>query len=121
MEDLVRHEGVRIERIVSTGQASPPEEWYDQNENEWVLLLSGAARLEINDDGDRTLVVLKPGDHYLLPARLKHRVDWTSPDEPTVWLAVWWSGEEKDKRKKIKVQSEIKDIDRSTYPNNCSV
>ncbi len=90
MEDLVRHDGVRIERIVSTGQASPPGFWYDQDENEWVLLLSGIARLEIEEHGERTLVVLKAGDHYLLPAHMKHRVAWTTPGEPTVWLAVWW-------------------------------
>lgn len=90
MQDLGAHDGVRFERIVSTGQCSAPDDWYDQEENEWVLLLTGSARLEINNNGDRTLIRLKPGDHYLLPAHLKHRVDWTSPDEPTVWLAVWW-------------------------------
>lgn len=92
MQDLVCRDGVRIERIVSHGQASAPDDWYDQDENEWVLLLAGAARLQIDDEGERTLVILKPGDHYLLPAHLKHRVDWTTPHEPTVWLAVWWGG-----------------------------
>lgn len=90
MVDLVKRDGVRIERIVSHGQASAPDDWYDQAEHEWVLLLAGAARLEILDQGERMLILLKPGDHYLLPARLKHRVDWTAPHEPTVWLAVWW-------------------------------
>lgn len=94
MEDIVHQDGVRIERIVSTGQASTPGDWYDQDENEWVLLLAGAARLEIDDNGQRKMHELHPGDHCLLPAHMKHRVDWTSPDEPTVWLAVWWPARE---------------------------
>ncbi|GHC08975.1 cupin domain-containing protein [Cerasicoccus arenae] len=90
MQDLVCADGIRIERIISTGQDSPPDTWYDQTENEWVLLLSGAARLEIIEtDGPRKLE-LCPGDHCFIPAHQRHRVDWTAPAQATVWLAVWW-------------------------------
>ena len=90
MEDLVCAEGVRIERIVSTGQASAPGDWYDQDENEWVLLLAGAARLDIDYGNQRRLIDLQAGDHCYLPAHRRHRVDWTDPVQATVWLAVWW-------------------------------
>jgi cupin 2 domain-containing protein len=75
---------VRIERIVSHGHASPGGFWYDQDRHEWVVVLTGAARLRFDDD----IVELKPGDFATIPAHTKHRVEWTTPDEPTVWLAV---------------------------------
>ena len=79
---------LRIERIVSHGQASPPGFWYDQAEAEWVLLLAGAARLRFADEAqDR---VLLPGDHLEIVAHRRHRVEWTDPDQPTVWLAVFY-------------------------------
>jgi len=77
---------VRIERIVSTGQASPPGFWYDQDETEWVVLLSGGAGLRF--DGESEVLELKPGDYLHIPAHARHRVEWTHPGEPTVWLAV---------------------------------
>ncbi len=76
---------VRVERIVSRGHASPPEFWYDQTEHEWVLLLKGAARLEFEDK----TVELAPGDYLDIPPHVRHRVAWTAPDEPTIWLAVF--------------------------------
>jgi cupin 2 domain-containing protein len=82
--------GLRIERIVSTGQASPPGFWYDQPQAEWVLLLHGSAGLLL--EGEAAPRRLKSGDHLLLPARLRHRVAWTDPREPTVWLAVHHGG-----------------------------
>ena len=85
---LARGEHVRVERIVSTGHASPPGFWYDQAEHEWVVVLQGEARLLV--EGDEPLT-LRPGDHLLLPAHRRHRVEWTSPDEPTVWLAVFYT------------------------------
>lgn len=88
VEALVRADRLRIERIVSTGQASPPGFWYDQHEHEWVLLLSGRAALRC--EGDEDVTELGPGDALLLPAHVRHRVEWTSPDEPTVWLAVFF-------------------------------
>ena len=87
--DLVaesRH--VRIERIVSTGQASPEGFWYDQGEDEWVVVLQGEAKLIFQESGKR--VHLRPGDHISIPAHARHRVEWTTPGEPTVWLAVFF-------------------------------
>ena len=78
--------GIRVERILSTGQASPPDFWYDQPWVEWVLLLSGSAALRFDDDPLPT--VMKPGDYVLIPAHRRHRVDWTDPEEATVWLAI---------------------------------
>ncbi len=88
-DELLRSPGVRIERIVSTGQCSPPDFWYDQNEGEWVLVLQGEARLRFEDEVEPRC--LKAGDFVNIPAHRRHRVDWTSPDEPTVWLAVFYT------------------------------
>jgi cupin 2 domain-containing protein len=82
--------GARIERIVSHGQASPPGFWYDQTDGEWVLLLSGSAALSI--EGDLQPRTLRPDDWLDLPPHCRHRVDWTAPDQPTVWLAIHYSG-----------------------------
>ena len=81
---LLEAAGVRIERIISHGHTSPEGFWYDQDQHEWVLVLQGAARLRLED----RVVDLKPGDFLHLPAHQKHRVEWTTPAEPTVWLAV---------------------------------
>jgi cupin 2 domain-containing protein len=83
---LLSAPGVRIERIVSAGQASPPDFWYDQDWAEWVLVLAGSARLQI--EGETEPRVLVPGSHANLPRRCRHRVAWTSASPPTVWLAV---------------------------------
>lgn len=83
--DLLVRRDVRIERIVSTGQATPVDTPYEQDHDEWVMLLAGAAGLWIGGEDERELV---PGDHLLIPAGVRHRVTWTSRDEPTVWLAV---------------------------------
>jgi cupin 2 domain-containing protein len=77
---------VRVERIVSQGHSSPAGFWYDQDEHEWVLVLRGAARLQFEDQS----LEMKPGDFVHIPAHQKHRVEWTSPDEQTVWLAVFY-------------------------------
>lgn len=82
---LLERPGVRIERIVSNGHTTPVDAPYDQAADEWVLLVRGAARLWLDGVGE---CVLAPGDHLLIPARCRHRVTWTSPDEPTIWLAV---------------------------------
>jgi len=82
---LLDRPGVRLERIVSTGQATPPGEWLSQAHEEWVLLLKGAAILTL--EGEAPLM-LGPGDHVLIPADLRHRVYWTDPRAPTVWLAL---------------------------------
>jgi cupin 2 domain-containing protein len=82
---LLSRPGVRIERIVSTGQATPVDAPYDQNHDEWVLLLSGAAGIWLDGADERDL---RPGDAVLIPAHCRHRVTWTAADQPTVWLAI---------------------------------
>ena len=88
IETLAENNHVRIERIVSTGHASPDGCWYDQEEHEWVVVLKGEAKL-LFKDGDEP-IHMKPGDYVNIGAGRKHRVEWTSPDEPTVWLAVFY-------------------------------
>jgi len=88
VEVIAESPHVRIERIVSTGQLSPEGSWYDQEEHEWVLILTGEAKLWIEHDPQP--IHLKPGDHIHIPAHQRHRVEWTSPDLPTVWLAVFY-------------------------------
>lgn len=83
--ELLNNPHVRLERIISTGQTTPPGEWYDQDWDEWVILLSGAAKLEFEGD---VIQELQPGDYVLLPAHCHHRVAWTAPNQTTVWLAV---------------------------------
>jgi cupin 2 domain-containing protein len=83
---LCRLRGARVERIVSTGQASPPGFWYDQASTEWVVVLSGAAGLLF--EGEDAPRVLGPGDHVAIPAHVRHRVEWTDSERETVWLAV---------------------------------
>jgi cupin 2 domain-containing protein len=87
---LQQGQGIRIERIVSKGHTSPEGFWYEQPMHEWAVLLKGAARLEFED----RVVEMGAGDSINIPARQKHRVAWTSPDEPTVWLAVHYGGGE---------------------------
>lgn len=84
--EMLRQPNVRIERIISQAQASPPDFWFDQEWGEWVLVLSGSAGVLIEGEAEaRTLV---EGDYLDIPAHTRHRVDWTDPEEPTVWLAV---------------------------------
>ncbi|MFZ4285118.1 cupin domain-containing protein [Variovorax sp. HJSM1_2] len=87
LQDILRSPHLRIERIVSLGHTSPEQGWYDQTENEWVLVLEGRGELTF-DDG-RT-VALGKGDHIHIPAHCKHRVSWTDPAQATVWLAVFY-------------------------------
>lgn len=86
-EDILRNDSVRIERIVSSGQSSPEQGWYDQDEGEWVMVLRGAARLLFEDGRE---VELDAGDFIDIPAHTKHRVSWTDPGETTIWLAVFY-------------------------------
>jgi cupin 2 domain-containing protein len=86
-EELLTRPGVRIERIVSSGQSTPPGEWMEQPRDEWVLLVAGRAGLTLEGEPPLTL---QPGDHLLIPASRRHRVDWT--ETPTVWLAVHFEG-----------------------------
>ena len=75
---------LEIKGFEAHGQASPAGFWYDQDQHEWVSVLQGAARLRFEDQ----TIELKPGDFVNIPAHKKHRVEWTTPDEPTIWLAV---------------------------------
>jgi len=88
---LVENSGVRIERIVSDGHASPDGFWYDQEENEWVLLVAGSALLSLEKESGIDRVELNPGDHILIPAHQRHRVEATSKNEKTIWLGVFYS------------------------------
>jgi cupin 2 domain-containing protein len=88
IDPIVAAPGVRIERIVSLGQASPPGFWYDQAEAEWVVLLAGAASLRFADEPEARLI--GPGDWVEIAPHRRHRVDWTDPARPTVWLAVFY-------------------------------
>jgi cupin 2 domain-containing protein len=85
-QTLVQAEHVRIERIISHGHASPEGFWYDQEESEFVLLVQGAAQLRFED----SVVEMKPGEWINIPANRKHRVEWTTMEEKSVWLAVFY-------------------------------
>lgn len=85
-ETLLERPGIKVERIISSGQATPCDEWYDQARDEWVLLLSGSASLLI--EGEAMPRNLLPGDYLYLPARCRHRVEQTDPNVKTVWLAL---------------------------------
>jgi cupin 2 domain-containing protein len=84
--ELLAIGNMRIERIVSTGQASPPGFWYDQNWNEWVLLVAGSAGLQFENESEPRR--LEPGDFVHIAPHVRHRVAWTDPVQPTIWLAV---------------------------------
>jgi len=83
---LASQPGLRIERIVSRGHASPPGFWYDQPHGEWVLVLAGEARLRFEDEAEPRR--LRPGDFVDIAPHRRHRVEWTDLTSPTIWLAV---------------------------------
>lgn len=76
--------GVRVERIVSHGQVTPEGEWYDQEDDEWVALIEGTAKIAYADGSE---VSLARGDHLFLPRHVRHRVAYTS--SPCIWLALF--------------------------------
>jgi cupin 2 domain-containing protein len=86
VDTLCERPDLRIERIVSTGQITPDCHWYDQDHDEWVLVVKGAARLRI--EGETEDRELEEGDYIFLPAHCRHRVAWTRSEPPTVWLAI---------------------------------
>ena len=90
-ETLTLRQGLRIERIISYGQASSPGFWYDQDETEWVLLLAGAAQLRF--EGEPEARHLSAGDWLEIAVHRRHRVEWTDPEQPTVWLAIFYRDE----------------------------
>ncbi len=87
-EEILAGNEFKVERIVSRGHRSPEGFWYDQDENEWVILLQGSAGLRF--EGKEELVVLHPGNCLLISRHRRHRVEWTDPDQNTIWLAVFY-------------------------------
>ncbi len=85
--DLLRNRHARIERILSKGHTSPESGWYDQDEHEWVLVLQGCGTVEF-DNGEST--TLNVGDYLNIPAHTRHKVSYTSPEQVTLWLAVFY-------------------------------
>ncbi|MDO9235075.1 MAG: cupin domain-containing protein [Aquabacterium sp.] len=85
-QTLVSSNNIRIERIVSAGHVSADGHWYDQSENEWVIVLKGEAKLETETGSHH----LNSGDYVNIPAHTKHRVAWTTPTEETIWLAIFY-------------------------------
>jgi cupin 2 domain-containing protein len=85
-ETLLHSAHVRVERIVSRGHASPLDFWYDQEQHELVFVLQGAARLRLENES----VELAAGDWLNIPAHQRHRVEWTAPDQTTIWLAIFY-------------------------------
>ena len=88
VEILCASGSTRIERIVSHGQRSPEGFWYDQEQNEFVLVIQGRARLVLEGQGEE--IVLEAGDCLDIPAHARHRVEWTAPVQETIWLAVYY-------------------------------
>ncbi|TWH48347.1 cupin domain-containing protein [Sporomusa sp. KB1] len=84
-ETLLPDQGVLIERIISTGQVSPPDFWYDQERDEWVAVLQGEAVLQWENGSEQRLLA---GDWACIPAHKRHRVSYTSKQPPCIWLAV---------------------------------
>lgn len=87
IETLLEQDGVLIERIISTGQITPPGEWYDQEQNEWLIVLQGEGELSYEDD---SRIKLTTGDYLLIPAHQKHRVEYTSTKPPCIWLTIFF-------------------------------
>jgi cupin 2 domain-containing protein len=85
-ECIIKKDNILIERIVSNGHVTPAGQWYDQINDEWVILLQGEAILLF--EKNQKLVRMCPGDFLLIPAQTRHRVEWTQPDFNTIWLAV---------------------------------
>jgi cupin 2 domain-containing protein len=86
-EELVRSGNVRIERILSKGHTAPDEGWFDQSENEWVVVLEGSGTILFENGNE---VTLRKGDHITIPSHARHKVTWSDPNEVTVWLAVFY-------------------------------
>ena len=86
IEPILKTDHLALERIISSGQATPPGQWYDQPKDEWVLLLKGSAGLLF--EGKEETVVLHPGDYVHILAHQRHRVEWTDGKQKTVWLAL---------------------------------
>ena len=91
-EAIIPRNTFRLERIVSRGHSTLKGQWYDQEEDEWVILLKGNAGIAI--EGEDDMVVLNPGDYIYLPAHVRHRVEWTDPKTDNVWLAIHFESDQ---------------------------
>jgi len=87
-ETLALGSQVKIERIISKGHSTPDKHWYDQQQDEWVMVLQGHGILEFENGIDQEM---KAGDSINIPAHTRHRVKWTEPNEETIWLAVFYN------------------------------
>ncbi len=85
-QELLKSDKFTVERIISLGQTSPEGFWYEQDQNEWVILLQGKAGLRFEDEDDAR--ELSPGDYLNIPAGVRHRVEWTATGDRTIWLAI---------------------------------
>ena len=85
-ETIIENEHLKLERIISSGQSTPPGEWYDQDRSEWVVLLTGSASILFETENET--IDMKPGDYVHIPAHIKHRVEKTSSKTETIWLAL---------------------------------
>lgn len=85
-ETIISCQSIKIERIISKGHKSEPDFWYDQEQSEWILILKGEARLQFEDK----FIYLTVGDYLNIAPHQKHRIDWTTPEEETIWLAVFY-------------------------------
>jgi len=86
IEAIVTTDALKIERIISKGHVSPKDFWYDQANGEWVIVVQGHAKLRFRENDE--VIELFPGDHLNIPPHVKHRVEWTDPDQETIWLVV---------------------------------
>jgi cupin 2 domain-containing protein len=87
-DTILASDGCKIKRIISRGNQSPPDYWYDQERNEWVMVLKGSAALKF--ENSKKIVEMMPGDYVYIPSHCKHRVEWTDPEVETIWLAVYF-------------------------------
>lgn len=87
IETILNSEYLRVERIISKGQSSPTNFWYNQSENEWVIVLEGKSMIKFDDE---SIVTLHKGDYLFIPAFKKHRVEWTDPNQITIWLTIFF-------------------------------
>jgi len=87
IDTIIESDSVKIERIISKGHSSPENFWYDQDKNEWIIILKGNAAIEFED---KNIFELRKGDYLNIPAHQKHRVNRTDPQKETIWLAVYY-------------------------------
>ncbi|MGZ8095103.1 MAG: cupin domain-containing protein [Methylosarcina sp.] len=85
-DTILKRKNLHVERIISRGHSTPPGQWYDQAWDEWILLIQGQATLLY--EKNTQIISMTAGDHLLIPARTRHRVEWSHPEMDTIWLAI---------------------------------